>query len=80
MNYRVRIDGSSYFIDLAYPKWKIGIELDSWEHHGEVRVDFTLDRIRGNKFKGWDILHFSWDMSDEYILATISDRLPEASS
>jgi hypothetical protein len=71
LNYRVRIGRKSYRIDMAYPDIKLGIELDSWEHHDMTYSQFTNDRVRGNALTDWTMLHFSWEMTDDYILRKI---------
>ena len=68
-----RPDGRDAFIDLADPRSKTAIELDGWETHG-VRSAFEADRIRGNELVllGWELLRFTWMMTDDYICSTIS--------
>lgn len=50
-------------LDLAYPEWRIGIELDSLKHHLN-RQAFESDRTRQNQLvlQGWTILRFSWHL------------------
>jgi very-short-patch-repair endonuclease len=44
-------------IDLAFPQWKLGIELDSFRWHAARRA-FRTDRQRGNRVAGlgWQLL------------------------
>ena len=48
-------------VDLAYPRRRLAIELDSvrWHHN---RESFVSDRRRRNKLQaaGWDVLNFTW--------------------
>lgn len=49
-------------VDLAYPKRRLAIELDSvrWHHN---RESFVNDRRRRNRLQaaGWDVLNFTWE-------------------
>ncbi|WP_426571631.1 endonuclease domain-containing protein [Aquihabitans sp. McL0605] len=67
-----RPDGRSGFIDLAYPRWHIAIELDGWAEHG-LRSAFDPDRVRGNDLAllGWTVLRFTWTMTDRYLCETV---------
>lgn len=67
-----RPDGRQAFIDLARPETMTAIELDGWATHG-VRSAFESDRIRGNELLllGWNLLRFTWLMTDDYICDTI---------
>ncbi len=67
-----RPDGSTAFIDLAYPELKIAIELEGWEAHG-TRAAFDPDRARRNDLtvQGWSVLQFTWAMTDAQIVATV---------
>lgn len=67
-----RPDGRRAFIDLARPSAMLAIELDGWATHG-IRSAFESDRIRANELLllGWDLLRFTWHMTDDYICATI---------
>jgi very-short-patch-repair endonuclease len=49
----------------------VAIELDGWATHG-IRAAFEPDRIRGNELLllGWQLLRFTWHMSDDYICDT----------
>jgi hypothetical protein len=75
----VRPDGRKAFIDLADPPTMTAIELDGWETHG-VRSAFDADRIRGNELLllGWNLLRFTWTMSDDYICGTVDAAIDHA--
>ena len=49
------------------------VELDGWATHG-IRSAFEPDRIRGNELLllGWNLLRFTWSMTDDYICETIA--------
>lgn len=71
-----RPDGRDAFIDLAEPWTMTAIELDGWATHG-VRSAFDADRIRGNELLllGWNLLRFTWTMTDDYICETIDETI-----
>ncbi len=58
--FRVRVDGRTCKIDLAYPELKIAIELDGWDTH-RTRSAFDDDRARANALvlAGWIVLRFT---------------------
>ena len=64
LEYRIcRSDGTLIAqVDLAYPRRRVAIELDSvrWHHN---RRSFVEDRRRRNRIllAGWDVLNFTWD-------------------
>ena len=73
------INGQRYFIDLAYPKERVAIELDGWDSH-RGRSAFDSDRARGNDVveAGYSLLRFTWPMGDEYIVRRIATQLNRA--
>jgi very-short-patch-repair endonuclease len=58
--HEVRIGTKRYFIDWAYPEWRIAIELDGFESHS-TRAAFESDRVRQNDLvlAGWTLLRFT---------------------
>jgi very-short-patch-repair endonuclease len=58
--FRVRIAGHKFRIDLSYPEAKVAIELDGWDTH-RTRTAFDEDRARANLLvlDGWVILRFT---------------------
>lgn len=60
-----------YRIDLAYPEYKIAIEVDGWAFH-QSRTSFELDRARDNDLTeaGWRVLRVTSDTLDQ-----LADRL-----
>jgi very-short-patch-repair endonuclease len=50
-------------LDLAYPDYKVAIEVDSYRHHGS-RAAFESDRARDNELAeiGWKCRRITWDM------------------
>jgi very-short-patch-repair endonuclease len=74
--FRVRIAGAVYVLDMAYPQVKVGIELDGWTFHGS-RSAFDADRVRGNVIRnsGWHILQFTSRTSDAELADTVAEAL-----
>ena len=70
-----------YRIDLAYPDWLLGIELDGRATH-ELPEAVLADRRRQNYLaaRGWTILRFTWaDVTGRpsYVVATVRDTLAQ---
>ena len=70
--HRVVVDGSTYFLDLAYPERHLAIEVDGFEFHRE-RAVFDADRSRQNDLvrAGWTVLRFTSRSTRADILATV---------
>ena len=67
--YRIRVGGRSFKIDLAYPARRLAIELDGWEFH-RTRTAFDEDRARANLLvaHGWTLVRFtSRSLNDEIV-------------
>jgi hypothetical protein len=71
--YRVRIGGRTFRIDLAYPVIRLAIELDGWEFHSS-RSAFDDDRTRANLLvaHGWTVVRFTSRSTDDEILSCIA--------
>jgi len=69
---RVRIAGRAFKIDLAYPTWRLAIELDGWEFH-HTRTAFDADRVRANLLvaHGWTLVRFTSRSTDAEIIACL---------
>lgn len=70
-----------YRLDLAYPEWLLGIELDGRRTHDTPEAVFT-DRRRQNYLTahGWTILRFTWfDVARRpaYVVSTVRDALDQ---
>jgi hypothetical protein len=44
--FKVVIDGKTYYLDYAWPQWKITLEYDSWDYHDGAFMDHVRDRNR----------------------------------
>jgi hypothetical protein len=74
--HRVRIDGHTYRLDLAYPDLKIAIEYDGWDWHSR-RSSFDGDRARQNPLElaGWLVLRYTSRSTKRIVVADISEAL-----
>jgi very-short-patch-repair endonuclease len=74
--HRVRVGGTTYRLDLAYPELKIGIEYDGWDPH-RTRSAFDGDRRRQNplELRGWLMLRYTSASTRELVVAEISEAL-----
>lgn len=66
-NYPIRVEGSDFFLDVAIPELRLGIELNGFERHGRREV-FESDHWRRNalNLEGWLVLEFTWRMITEH--------------
>jgi hypothetical protein len=70
--HRVRVNGKTFKLDLAYPEHRAGFDVDSWAYH-RFRSPFTDDRTRRNvlELAGWQIYQFTDQHSDAHILDVV---------
>lgn len=81
-NHRVRLDGRTAFIDVAFPSARLAIEVDGRLHEDRLDV-FEDDRARQNVLvvAGWTVLRFTWRMvvdEPDRVVATIRRQLCSA--
>ncbi len=64
-NYPVVLEGRRYFLDIAFPKIRLVLEIDGRLHEDDREV-FENDRLRQNALvlDGWTVLRFTWRMLD----------------
>lgn len=83
---RIRINGRTFKIDLAYPELRIAIELDSWEWHGMgLRTPFDHDRTKITQLTiaGWRPIVFTSSSSRDYVIESVRearDRFVQSSA
>jgi very-short-patch-repair endonuclease len=60
--HRVRLPGRVAYIDVAFPKQLLAIEVDGRRYHDEFSDRFEDDRMRQNELMahGWRVLRFTW--------------------
>jgi very-short-patch-repair endonuclease len=70
--YRVKCGSNSYRLDLALVDPKIGVEWDSFRHHGtRSGMDGDSDRVADLTAEGWIIISFTWNTKPERIARAI---------
>lgn len=79
--HRVTIGGKRFRIDLAYPEWKIAIELASWAWH-RGRESFDDDRARAADLvaEGWRVLEVTDRHTEPDIARWVSGVLLHAAA
>jgi very-short-patch-repair endonuclease len=75
-NLPVRVRGSRYFLDVAFPDLKIVVEIDGRLHQTDRGV-FESDRPRQNGLvlDGWLVLRFTWRMIEDHPEQVLADVL-----
>jgi hypothetical protein len=75
--HRVAVDGTTRYLDFAYPDLLIGIEFDGFAEHGRIRSTFDDDRVRRNglTLAGWMMLHVTSAMTEAEIVAWVARAL-----
>jgi len=75
-NHKVDVGGAWYYLDIAFRKEKLAIEVDGYNTHGNSHA-FEADRHRHNELTraGWTILHFTWAMlgDPDQVIRTIRE-------
>ncbi len=68
-NHRVVIEGHTFFLDVAFRRARVVIEIDGrLAHSGDAA--FESDRFRQNLLvlSGWQVIRFTWAMLDDFDL------------
>jgi len=81
-NLEIRVQGSKYYIDIAFRGARVAIEIDGRLHEDDPSV-FERDRYRQNALvlAGWRVLRFTYRMlvdEPDYVIATILAALAMA--
>lgn len=60
-NFPLTVDGSRYYLDIAFPRERLVLEIDGFAHHSS-REAFERDRTRQNQLMlaGWTVLRYTW--------------------
>jgi very-short-patch-repair endonuclease len=71
--FRVRINGKTYKLDLAYADEFVGMETDGWDRH-RSRTAFDYDRERANDLAvaGWLLLRFTSHSTREDVVNQVT--------
>jgi very-short-patch-repair endonuclease len=69
-----------YVLDLAWPQWKIAVELDGFDPHGILRSTFDHDRDRDLRLRraGWEVIHVSTNTDLRLLAAYLLERMAGA--
>lgn len=83
-NLRIRCRGNVRYLDIAFPRLRVVIEIDGRGFHTDPR-SFEEDRYRQNDLvlDGWLVLRFTWDMltgDAAYVIWQIEEALELRSS
>lgn len=75
--YRVALPGGFAYLDIAFPRRLIAIEIDGRRHHDERSDRFEVDRVRQNELiaMGWRVIRITWTMLTQHpddVLAQIT--------
>jgi very-short-patch-repair endonuclease len=76
-NYRIRtIDGGFIELDLAWPEFRVGLDIDGYRWHGG-RFNWKRDLQRDHQItvSGWNVKHVIPEITDSDLLALISALL-----
>lgn len=78
-NVEVWCSSQQYFVDAAFYRLKIGIEVDGYEVHSR-RTQFEHDRQKWSDLTaaGWSLLHFTWHQLTEqpdWVVGTIRSTI-----
>jgi very-short-patch-repair endonuclease len=78
-NHPVRVGGRRFRPDIAFPQFRLAVEVDGWAHHRtKERRDADVERDNLLMLAGWRVLRFTWeDVVDrpEYVLGVIRAAL-----
>lgn len=80
--FQIVIDGVVYVLDIAWPRYKVGVECDGWETRSRSRSKFDRDRRKDNRLAahGWMIAHLTSAMSDDEMRAAVVGLLLRAAA
>ncbi len=74
-NAPVRCPAARYYVDIAWPRLKLAIEIDGYAYHSD-RAQFERDRRKWSDLtaEGWRIIHLTWtQLTDdaEWVVRTV---------
>ncbi|MGI3784572.1 MAG: DUF559 domain-containing protein, partial [Janthinobacterium lividum] len=83
-NWPVDVRGSRYYLDIAFPRLKVVLEIDGRLHEDDPDI-FEDDRWRQNALvlEGWTVLRFTWRMLEDHpdeVLAAVLELVDAGSS
>lgn len=79
--YRMAVGGRSRYIDVAWPEYRVALEVDGYAVHAQ-RAVFDDDRVRNNLLaaEGWIVLHVTSNTSNDHLLSAVRGALSRRQS
>jgi hypothetical protein len=76
--YHLVLDGELFILDIAWPWWKVGAEVDGWWSRSKSRVKLDQDSHKTNMLAahGWKVAHLTSTMSQTTVLGDVGRLLP----
>jgi hypothetical protein len=76
--YHLVLDGELIILDIAWPQWRVGAEVDGWWTRSRSRTKFDRDLHRANLLIAhhWQVAHLTSTMDDATIRRDVSRLLP----
>ncbi|GAA2110292.1 hypothetical protein GCM10009841_32250 [Microlunatus panaciterrae] len=79
-NFWVELPDGGVFLDVAFVRARVALEVDGWEFHGRIKADFERTWRRHNALvaAGWRVLHITWQQlvdEPDWVIARIRDVL-----
>jgi hypothetical protein len=76
--YQLVLDSELFILDIAWPWWKVGAEVDGWWSRSKSRVKLDQDSHKTNMLAahGWKVAHLTSTMSQTTVLRDVGRLLP----
>jgi hypothetical protein len=76
--YQLVLDGQVLILDIAWPPWRVGAEVDGWTVRSRSFGKFSRGRHRDNLLlaHGWKVAHLTADMDQATILRDVGRLFP----
>jgi hypothetical protein len=76
--YQLVLDGELLILDIAWPQWRVGAEVDGWWVRSRSRTKFDRSLSRANLLIAhhWRIAHLTSTMDDSTVLRDVGRLLP----
>ena len=76
--FQLVLDGELIILDIAWPWWQVGAEVDGWSVRGRSRRKFDRDMARINLLEAhhWQVAHLTSTMDEATVLRDVGRLLP----
>ena len=76
--YQLVLEGEVFILDIAWPCWKVGAEVDGWRDRSRSRSKLDQDSHKINVLTAyhWQVAHLTSTMSDAAVLRDVGRLLP----